>query len=578
MGWAAVAKGRLDHVADANGNRITLAYSFGRLISLTHSNGAQILLQYTHDDVGPAELLRVVERFGDGSADRVTAFEYDYSAGGPHLSRVIAPGNRVTQYSYAPLTTVSFTTMGPLRNASLTLSAPDPRSHALQSVTYADGSRDDFAYDDRGRLVTVQKDGAAERVTFGYVSPGGVVVTDATGRPTTLKFGLGGQLAQVRDADGRIAAFGFDSRFELTDLTGPGGERYRYSYDTRGNLTGIRDALNLQTTFAYQTNFNRLASFTDARGSGIDYQYDSRGNLTAIVYVDGSQQSFTYDAVGNVLSSTNRRGQTVTYSYNAAGQVTSKNYDTTPGVTDFVYHYDAAGNLIQAIDANGSIQMTYAPNTDWLTRIEYPSGQFFAFQYDTVGRRTQRADQDGNMVNYQYDAAGRLDRMTDGADVLIVDYDDDAAGRLSLKTLGNGYLTPNDVLQVINYINRGGTEEKPSGEGAEGEPGGDRGRSGKFGWLAMVDTAGSSATPALLPPPPATGPQSDLRVDWLTAAVDDLAYRTTYLQQDVFLELKTRDADNSNLPDWEALLDDPAIDLADLDAYFAAMSLAPFEK
>jgi hypothetical protein len=61
-----------------------------------------------------------------------------------------------------------------------------------------------------------------------------------------------------------------------------------------------------------------------------------------------------------------------------------------------------------------------------------------------------------------------------------------------LDVLGNGYLTPNDVLQVINYINRGGIEQEPSGEGAEGEPDGDRGRSGNFGWLAMVDAAGSA--------------------------------------------------------------------------------------
>ncbi|TVS17746.1 MAG: hypothetical protein EA424_12100, partial [Planctomycetaceae bacterium] len=141
-----------------------------------------------------------------------------------------------------------------------------------------------------------------------------------------------------------------------------------------------------------------------------------------------------------------------------------------------------------------------------------------------------------------------------------------------LDVLGNGYLTPNDVLQVINYINRGGTEEEPSGEGAEAESGGDRGRSGNYGWLAIVNTAGSSATANVLTPPPAAGAQSDLRVDWLTAAVDDLAYRTTYRQQDVLLELKTRGADDSNLPDWEALLDEPAMDLADLDAYFAAMS------
>ncbi|TVS20116.1 MAG: hypothetical protein EA424_05595, partial [Planctomycetaceae bacterium] len=141
-----------------------------------------------------------------------------------------------------------------------------------------------------------------------------------------------------------------------------------------------------------------------------------------------------------------------------------------------------------------------------------------------------------------------------------------------LDVLGNGHLTPNDVLQVINYINRGGTEEEPSGEGAEGESGGDRARSGNYGWLAVVDTAGSSATANVLTPPPAAGAQSDLRIDWLTAAMDDLAYRTTYRQEDVPQELETREADDSDLPDWEALLEGPATDLADLDAYFAAMS------
>ena len=146
--------------------------------------------------------------------------------------------------------------------------------------------------------------------------------------------------------------------------------------------------------------------------------------------------------------------------------------------------------------------------------------------------------------------------------------------------LGNGKLTPNDVLQVINYINSSGAEEEPAGEAAEGESDGDRGLSSDEGWLTMVNTDGGPAmgnVPML--PIGAAGrlPQTDLRNGWLTDAVDDLALWTTRGQPDLPRATWQRagadvwQPDDSELADWETLLDDPATDLADLDAYFAAL-------
>ena len=85
--------------------------------------------------------------------------------------------------------------------------------------------------------------------------------------------------------------------------------------------------------------------------------------------------------------------------------------------------------------------MTYDPSTNLLTRIDYPGGLFFTFEYDAAGRRTKRTDQDGHVENSTYDALGRLDTMTDENGALIVHYEYDAAGRLSKKTLGNGVYT-----------------------------------------------------------------------------------------------------------------------------------------
>ena len=172
-------------------------------------------------------------------------------------------------------------------------------------------------------------------------------VADATGRRTTLSFGLGGQLLQVRDGNGHVVGSATTADLSSVEMRGPGGERYRYGYDANGNVVQTTDALNHTTSFAYGTTFNHLTSFTDARGNGIGYGYDARGNLTSITYADGTQETYTYDAHGNVLTATNRRGQTVAYTYNAAGQVLTKDDATTPGI-DFVYTYDAAGNLTSA--------------------------------------------------------------------------------------------------------------------------------------------------------------------------------------------------------------------------------------
>ncbi|MFO0957423.1 MAG: RHS repeat-associated core domain-containing protein [Isosphaeraceae bacterium] len=430
--WQFRAEGKLDFVADPNGNRITPGYDgLGRLIKLTHSNGSQLRLEYN----AAGRIARVVNPLGAGTADDLVTI-YEYDASGEHLMRVTAPGDRITDYAYDTGTNPA-------------------RRHALLEVAYPDGTHDHYDYDSLGRLAETSADDDAQRLTFAYDSTGGVTVTDATGRTTRLYYGLNGRLEQVRDGDGRIVDFVNCSCGHLRELLGPSGERYNYDYDDQGNLTGIRDPLRQNVTFTYDPTFNQVASVTDARGNGMTYGYDARGNLASITYADGSHEDYTYDASGNVITATNRRGQKVTYTYNTAGQVLTKDYPGTTGI-DFTYRYDTAGNLILATDPSGTTTMAYDPATNLLTRIDYPGGPFFTFAYDSAGRRTRRTDQDGHVEATTYDVAGRIDTMRDEHDALIVHYEYDAAGRLSRKTLGNGVYTTYDydasghVLHLVN--------------------------------------------------------------------------------------------------------------------------------
>ena len=63
--------------------------------------------------------------------------------------------------------------------------------------------------------------------------------------------------------------------------------------------------------------------------------------------------------------------------------------------------------------------MTYDAN-DYLTRIDYPGGQWLQFTYDAAGRRASSLDQLGHRLDYYYDAVGRLDYMTDETGTRIV--------------------------------------------------------------------------------------------------------------------------------------------------------------
>ena len=407
----------LDYVEDRNGNRVTCAYTDGGLTELTHTNGDTLTIAYD----GNGRIDTVTDPNGVGPEDdRVTTFSYDATT--EYLLSSTTHDGRTTSYAYQ--TTGDITTL-----------------HALLSVTYPDDRSTFFEYDSQGRLAETHGDGDAQAVTYAYgPNRGTVAVTNAEGVASELRRGVTGQWSRVAEAcTGNALRMTYDDAGQPTQVRGPQGEMYHYTYDASGNVTGLVDPLLGETAFSYNGSFNTLASVTDARANGIEYSYHANGDLQAITYEDGTHEDFTYYPDGLVETWTNRRGQQVVYTYNTAGQPLTKDYDSTPGV-DYTYAYDPAGRLESATDATGTTGFDYDSESGWLTRIDYPGGRWFEFEYDDAGRRTKRTDQLDNVENYYYDAVGRLDRMTD-AEALIVDYDYDAAGRVVRKELGNGVYT-----------------------------------------------------------------------------------------------------------------------------------------
>ena len=428
-GW----DGKLDYVEDTNGNRITAGYTGNLLTSLVHSSGQS--LQIAYNTAGRIESITDP----DG---RQTLFSYD--ASNEHLISAREYDGKITSYSYTTPQGVS-------------------TQHALTSIEYPGGTHQYFAYDGQGRLLSIYRDGNAEKVDFTYDSAGKVTATNALGGSSKFFFDYRGLLIKTENALGNAVQLSFNSNYDLTTILDPTVRSYTYSYDGKGNLLRSTDALGNTSRFTYTGPFNRLASVTDAKGNVTRYMYDTDGNLTSITYADGSVETWTYDGFGNSTSWTNRRGSAtpgdpndhvIAYNYDTDGYLLSKTYSNGSHVD---YTYDTRGNLNTATDPTGTTTFTYDPSTDRLMRIDYPGGKWLEFTYNAAGQRASNLDQTGHRLTYYYDAVGRLDYIENESNVREVDYDYDAAGRLVLKTLGNGVYTTYDydqagqLLHLVNY-------------------------------------------------------------------------------------------------------------------------------
>jgi RHS repeat-associated protein len=448
------ADGKLDHVEDANGNRITCIHAGDLLTGLTHSSGQSLDIAYN----SAGRITSIIDPDG-----RETVFTYD--AANEHLRSVREYDGRITWYDYAQ-------------------GQGAAREHALTEIAFPGGSHQYFAYDDRGRLATMSRDGGAEQVGFAYDSVAKVSVTDAVGATSGLWFDNWGRVLKAEDALDSAVNLSFDRYHNLTRVVDPAGRSYDFRYNAWGQLSQMMDPLGHKTYFGHfgdveplvdppltlpppgglpdlgSTPGGRrdlLAFVLDANDNLTQYGYDADGNLNSITYADGSRETWSYDD-GNPTEWTNRRGNDVQYTFDADGRLRREAYADGSHVD---YTYDPRGNLIQTIDPNGTTTFAY-DDFDYLTRIDYPvpEGQparWLQFTYDAAGRRASSLDQLGHRLDYQYDAAGRLESMTDETGAELVHYTYDSVGRLQSKDLGNGVYTTyeyDDAGQLRHLVNR----------------------------------------------------------------------------------------------------------------------------
>lgn len=249
-------------------------------------------------------------------------------------------------------------------------------------------------------------------------------IRNAAGQITRIRHDARGRVERITAADGSKTQFIYEHPYfpdRPTAIIDARGGRKTQTYNTLGQLASFTDCSG-QITRYHHDGKGRLQSIEAADGKRQTFQHDKKGRIIAVTWPDASQETFRYDRAGRLIRVTGADGRPVEMSYDRYGRITEHRLWSAEQSPDrhadgaswaiTRYQYDAAGRLVRLTD---------------------PAGAMMGFGYDTMDRLIHEGGFDGKQSAYRYDVAGQLVSQTDAAgtaDAIEIRNIHDAAGRL----------------------------------------------------------------------------------------------------------------------------------------------------
>jgi RHS repeat-associated protein len=403
------SSGQVTQLKPRFGPATTLAYSSGKLSSITDSAGRTVSITY--------------------NATTPTLIE-----------RVTLPDSRYVEYGY---TSGRLTTVRDLRGETWTYAYDG--SGRLTSVQDPVGRYvlQDVQYDAQGR-VTSEEDGAGEATTYAYSTSGAYALTTMTepGRGSTVFKHLDNLLFEVIDPLNRITKYRYDSQFRKARIVDGRGNLSRLFYDAYGNV--IKEIAPSPAGYTVERTFNAtndLLTEKDGRGNTTTYAYATSsdpaadyqvGQLKTVTDRENGLTTFKYwtttssptppsTHVGLLKSTTDQRSKTTSLAYDSAGNLSQI---TSPLGLKTTMGYDGSGRLTSRRDPRGN---AVTPAAGFLSEWTYENGDQIATTTDTRGNltsfdyydngllwKTTRTDRGSTprVTTLDYDAANRLWKTT----------------------------------------------------------------------------------------------------------------------------------------------------------------------
>ncbi|QND90071.1 RHS repeat/ LysM domain-containing protein [Chromobacterium vaccinii] len=375
--------------------------------------------QTTHNDYDNAGRLTAVSKNGI----QTVRYELD------------AYGNRIKEWDgNNHLTTREFDTLGRVHKEThgegdATVTDYDAFGNAVK-ITDPRGNAGYFYFDALGRrILQVDPEGGATRTDYDALGNARAVTRYANAvDPSTLQIGVLPTVAAdaKRDAVSRIEHDALGRQTKITDAEG-GVESM--TYDAFGNKATYTNQLGAVFSYDYDAAGHVLKE-TGRDGATVlsvkRFEYDAFGNRTLQVEAEGQPEqrrtSYGYDSLNRLVS---QRGDVVhTYTLTGA-DLKPLEADVAPTETR---RYDAAGNLVEFIDAGGNVTRSAYDSQNRKVRERNGDGYVTTWAYDGAGNVTEQrvyatpvglpadggapqpADGNGRVTKFEYDNNNRLKR------------------------------------------------------------------------------------------------------------------------------------------------------------------------
>lgn len=409
--------------SDANGqdNATQYGYVANYLVSLAHHG---VKLSYVLDNKGRKIFTKL-----NGAELAVSKYEDNYFDG------TVTNGQKVTTTFADGFESVTIT----------------DKDGDLISTTTNDGDSIVYEYDDRDRLVKVDRNSGEETVTTAYNVEDQIVSNEykVDGMTTRedITYDDHGRVATKTKTDGSVVtttAFEYaEGKEDQIKAVSIGDTKHRFEYDALGRVTrkelldGERPLVDESIEYLrYGENSLDLVKEHGVRiGDAIsttEYEYDVSGNITSIKR-DEYETRYQYDELGRLVREDNPvLDKTVVYKYDAGGNILlKKEYkysleDRLYSPTITSYTYASKGNKDQLINFNGekiSYDVMGRPTTigdhklAWNKKGKLIGYDDIAYTYGLNGIRTSKTV-DGVKTTYSLLNNKILAEKSDGKEII----------------------------------------------------------------------------------------------------------------------------------------------------------------